>query len=81
MIGFNERNQVYISINRFYQPIGEHFPKGQRGTSRIIDNKEDKRKNINRLIKCTEQLSNTELLIKCEELELIKQNELRKWRI
>ena len=72
-LNYNWRNQITLSFNKFYHKEGDYFATSNGlGKSRILDNTEAPRKNINNLIEYTSKLSDEELMKINAETDVIK---------
>ena len=60
---YNYKNQISLHISKFYHKEGDYFATSQGlGKSRLLDNTEYSRKNVNNLIDFTKNLNDEELM-------------------
>lgn len=70
---YNYKNQISLHISKFHHKIGEYFAcsKGL-GKSKILDETQVKRKNVNNLIEFTKFLNDEECMKINTEMQVIK---------
>lgn len=60
---YNYKNQISLHISKFHHKEGDYFATSQGlGKSRLLDNTEYSRKNVNNLIDFTKNLNDEELM-------------------
>lgn len=61
-LSYNDHNQIILQIDKFYYKQGDYFATSYGlGKRRILDETQEPRKNINKLINFTKQLTNAKL--------------------
>lgn len=74
---YNDKNQVSLHISKFYHKENENFASTSGlGKSRVLDKVSFKRKNVNRLIELTIELTGNKLLKINEATNVSKSNGL-----
>ena len=70
---YNYKNQITLHISKFFHKQGDYFASSNGlGKSKIIDNSQATRKNVNNLIELTKQFTDEELMRINAETEVIK---------
>ena len=70
---YNYKNQITLHISKFYHKQGDYFASSNGlGKSKIIDNSQATRKNVNNLIELTNSFTDEELMKINSETEVIK---------
>ena len=70
---YNCKNQITLHISKFYHKQGDYFASSNGlGKSKIIDNSQTTRKNVNNLIELTNGFTDEELMKINAETEVIK---------
>ena len=72
-LNYNYKNQITLYFNKFHHKEGDYFATSSGlGKSKIIDEKQTTRKNINNLIELTEKLTDDELMLINSQTEVTK---------
>lgn len=70
---YNYKNQITLHISKFFHKQGDYFASSNGlGKSKIIDNSQATRKNVNNLIELTNGFTDEELMKINAETEVIK---------
>ena len=72
-LNYNYKNQITLYFNKFHHKEGDYFAiSNGLGKSRILDNTEFSRKNINNLIELTKKLTDDELMLINSQTDVIR---------